>query len=120
MFDYIRLLAYDGIGTLFAATHPSVTASRGIGDFAVAHGGQGRASLIGRAVKTDSLTAALANGTLGFAADFEPHHSEAILHPIAVIVPTRLGSARRRIAPRPTFSRPSRLDAKSPTASPWQ
>jgi 2-methylcitrate dehydratase PrpD len=90
VFDYIRLLAYDGIGTLFAATHPSVTASRGIGDFAVANGGKGGATLIGRAVTTDPVTAALANGTLGYAADFEPHHPEAILHPIAVMVPTAL------------------------------
>jgi 2-methylcitrate dehydratase PrpD len=88
--DYARLLVYDGIGALFAATHPSVTASRGIGDFAVANGGQGRATLIGRAAKTDPVTAALANGTLGYAADFEPHHPEAILHPIAVMVPTAL------------------------------
>jgi hypothetical protein len=57
VFDYIRLLAYDGIGTLFAATHPSVTASRGIGDFAVANGGKGGATLIGRAVTTDPVTA---------------------------------------------------------------
>ncbi len=88
--DYTRLLVFDGIGALVAATHPAVTASRGIGDYAVASGGSGRSTLIGRGTTTDAATAALANGTLGYAADFEPHHPEGILHPIAVMVPTAL------------------------------
>ena len=39
--------------------------------------------------------AALANGTMGYACDFEPHHPEAILHPIAVMVPTALAVGER-------------------------
>lgn len=88
--DYTRKLASDGIGALFAAIHPSVTASQGIGDFAESIAGTGKATLIGRGKKVDPVSAALANGTLGYAADFEPHHPEAILHPIAVMVPTAL------------------------------
>lgn len=88
--DYTHALVTDGIGVLCAATHASVTAAQGIGRFAEAVGGTGQATLIGRARKTDPVTAALANGTLGYAADFEPHHPEAILHPIAVMVPTAL------------------------------
>ena len=87
---YARLLVFDGIGTLVSATHPSVTASAGIGAFALEHGGNGPATLIGRAAKVDVVSAALANGTLGYASDFEPHHPEAILHPIAVMIPTAL------------------------------
>lgn len=88
--DYTKLLVFDGIGTLVAATHPLVTSSAGIGAFATAHGGPGRATLIGQAAKVDVVNAVLANGTRGYAVDMEPHHPEAILHPIAVMVPTAL------------------------------
>lgn len=91
--DYTRTLASDGIGALFAAIHPSVTASSGIGDFVETVAGAGKATLIGRGRTVDPVNAALANGTLGYAADFEPHHPEAILHPVAVMVPTALAVA---------------------------
>jgi 2-methylcitrate dehydratase PrpD len=39
------------------------------------------------------VSAVLANGTLGYAADFEPHHPEAILHPVAITLPTSLAMA---------------------------
>jgi 2-methylcitrate dehydratase PrpD len=87
---YSNLLVFDGIGTLVSATHPNVTASAGISDFALRHGGSGPATLVGRDAKVDVVSAALANGTLGYASDFEPHHPEAILHPIAVMIPTAL------------------------------
>jgi 2-methylcitrate dehydratase PrpD len=88
--DYTKLLVIDGIGTLVAATHPTVTSSAGIGAFAATHGGAGRATLIGQATKVDVVNAALANGTRGYAIDMEPHHPEAILHPISIMVPTAL------------------------------
>lgn len=87
---YTRTLALDGIGVLCAATHESVTAAQGIGDFVEGIAGNGACTLIGRNRKVDPVSAALANGTLGYAADFEPHHPEAILHPIAVMIPTAL------------------------------
>ncbi len=87
---YSQRLIHDGIGTLASATHPSVTASAGIGEFALQHGGSGPATLVGREAKVDVVNAVLANGTLGYASDFEPHHPEAILHPIAVMIPTSL------------------------------
>jgi 2-methylcitrate dehydratase PrpD len=88
--DYTRRLVFDGIGTLAAATYPLVTSSAGIGAFAATHGGPGRATLIGQGMKVDVVNAALANGTRGYAVDMEPHHPEAILHPIAVMLPTAL------------------------------
>ncbi|MCA0922491.1 MmgE/PrpD family protein [Pseudooceanicola nanhaiensis] len=88
--DYTRVLAKDGIGVLYAATHESVTAAQGICDFVEEIAGPGACTLIGRNRKVDPVSAALANGTLGYAADFEPHHPEAILHPIAVMIPTAL------------------------------
>ncbi len=94
--DYVRLLVFDGIGTLAAATHPKVTSSAGIGAFAAAHGGRAAATLIGQATRVDVVNAALANGTRGYAVDMEPHHPEAILHPIAVMLPTALALAEAR------------------------
>ena len=94
--DYAGLLVFDGVGTLAAATHPLVTSSAGIGAFAAAYGGQGPATLIGQAIRTDVVTAALANGTRGYAVDMEPHHPEAILHPIAVMLPTALALCEAR------------------------
>lgn len=87
---YTRKLVTDGVGVLCAATHESVTASKGIGDFAEEIAGPGKATLIGRNRTVDPVSAVLANGTLGYAADYEPHHPEAILHPIAVMIPTAL------------------------------
>lgn len=87
---YSKVLIYDAIGTLVSATHPSVTASAGIGDFALRHGGAGPATLVGRSAKVDVVNAVLANGTLGYASDFEPHHPEAVLHPVAAMLPTSL------------------------------
>ena len=90
LIEYAKLLAFDGIGVLASATHSSVTASSGMGNFAKSHGGVGVATLIGQDTKVDVVNAVLANGTLGYASDFEPHHPEAILHPIAVMIPTTL------------------------------
>ena len=88
--DYARLAAFDAIGVLFAASHPSVTSAAQIGAFAELHGGNGPATLIGRGRRVDVVSASLANGTLGYALDFEPHHPEAILHPLAAVVPAAL------------------------------
>ena len=88
--DYTRKLIFDGVGTLAAATHPSVTSSAGIGAFAAAHGGAPKATLIGQSMQVDVVNAVLANGTRGYAVDMEPHHPAAILHPIAIMLPTAL------------------------------
>ncbi|MFV2092525.1 MAG: MmgE/PrpD family protein, partial [Hyphomicrobiales bacterium] len=88
--EYTRRLVFDGIGALVGATHPSVTAASGIGHFALSQGGPKQATLIGGGTKIGVVNAVLANGTLGYACDFEPHHPRAILHPIAVMLPTAL------------------------------
>ena len=88
--DYTRLLVYDAIGTVYAALHPDVTSGALVSDFAVRQSGPEEATVIGRACKVSAVNAVLANGTLGYAVDFEPHHPEAILHPLAVMVPAAL------------------------------
>ncbi len=87
---YAQRVIFDGAGVLLSAIHPNVTSGTGMGQFAENHGGSGPATLIGRGVKTDVISAVFANGTLGYASDFEPHHPEAILHPVAVMLPTAL------------------------------
>jgi len=88
--DYTKVLVFDAVGTLAAATHPKITSSARIGAFAEAQGGPAEATLIGRGTKVGVVNAVLANGTLGYACDMEPHHPEAILHPISIMVPTAL------------------------------
>lgn len=80
----------DGAGALLAAANPTYSTGRLIAAFVHELGGQPQASVVGHGFRTSAVHAALANGTMGYACDIEPHHPEAILHPIAVILPTAL------------------------------
>ena len=85
----------DGAGCLLAAANPAYSTGRLIAAFAADQGGPPEASIVGHGMRTSVSQAALANGTMGYACDFEPHHPEAILHPIAVQVPTALAIGER-------------------------
>lgn len=85
----------DGTACLLAAANPAFSTGQRISDFARDQGGTPEASVVGQDFRTGAAMAALANGTMGYACDFEPHHPEAILHPIAVMVPTALALAER-------------------------
>jgi 2-methylcitrate dehydratase PrpD len=91
-----REVVRDGAAALLAAANPVFSTGRLIADFARGAGGAQQASVVGHGFKTDVVNAALANGTMGYACDFEPHHPEAILHPIAVLLPTALALAEAR------------------------
>ncbi|HEX2116611.1 MAG TPA: MmgE/PrpD family protein [Alphaproteobacteria bacterium] len=80
----------DGSGALLAAADPKISTGRLIAKFAADLGGAPDASVIGHGFKTNVVNAALANGTMGYACDVEPHHPEGVLHPIAVMIPTAL------------------------------
>ena len=88
--NFTKTLTIDAIGTLVAATHPQVTSGKLITEFVESQGGIKQATLIGKNTKVGVVNAVLVNGTLGYACDMEPHHPEAILHPIAVVFPTSL------------------------------
>jgi 2-methylcitrate dehydratase PrpD len=90
-----RTVVKDGTGCLLAAANPAFSTGQLIGGFARDQGGTPEASVVGQDFKTGTAMAALANGTMGYACDFEPHHPEAILHPIAVMVPTALAVGER-------------------------
>src|SRR5205814_1806086 len=75
---------------LLAAANSDYSTGRLIAGFVREQGGAPVASVVGHGFKTSEVMAALANGTMGYACDVEPHHPEGILHPVAVMVPTAL------------------------------
>ena len=90
-----RTVVKDGAGALIAAANPDYSTGRLIADFVRDQGGAPVASIVGHGFKTSEVMAALANGTMGYACDVEPHHPEGILHPVAVMVPTALAVGER-------------------------
>ena len=80
----------DGSGALLAAANPKISTGRLIAGFVDEQGGKEVASVVGHGFKTSVVNAALANGTMGYACDVEPHHPEGVLHPVAVMTPTAL------------------------------
>jgi len=80
----------DGSGALRAAANPSISTGKLIARFVGVLGGNAQASVVGHGFKTNAVNAALANGTMGYACDVEPHHPEGILHPIAIMTPSAL------------------------------
>ncbi len=82
----------DASGALLAATNPRFSTGQRIGAFVRALGAAPVATVIGHGFRTDPVSAALANGTMGYACDIEPHHPEGVLHPLAVMVPTALAA----------------------------
>ncbi|MFN0301204.1 MAG: MmgE/PrpD family protein [Burkholderiales bacterium] len=91
--DYARCIIRDGTGALLAAANPNYSTGRLIAEFVQEQGGTPQSSVVGFGFKTSPVMAALANGTMGYACDVEPHHPEAILHPVAVMIPTALALA---------------------------
>jgi 2-methylcitrate dehydratase PrpD len=66
--------------------------SAAIRDFA----GPQQASLLGRAEKTDALTAAMLNAVSGNVLDFDDTHLATVVHPTAVVAPALLALAEHR------------------------
>ncbi len=80
----------DGSAALLAAANPRYSTGHTIAEHVRSLGGEPQAGVVGHGFRTNAVQAALANGTMGYACDIEPHHPEAILHPIAVMIPTAL------------------------------
>jgi 2-methylcitrate dehydratase PrpD len=90
-----KLILLDTLGAMLAASPPRYSASRILLESVRQWGGTPECTLVGRAWKTSCIHAALANGTLGYYCDIEPHHPAAILHGPAAMVPTALAFAER-------------------------
>jgi len=93
---YARMIVLDTLGAMLAASSPRYSAGRILAEFARLQGGEPESTLVGRGTRVSCVSAALANGTLGYYCDVEPHHPEAILHGAAVVVPTALAVGERQ------------------------
>jgi 2-methylcitrate dehydratase PrpD len=85
----------DALGVSFAASGLGEGVQPFI-DLALESGGRGEATVLGVGEKAPMLMAALANGALAHALDFEDAHDEALLHPNAQIIPALLGIAEAK------------------------
>jgi 2-methylcitrate dehydratase PrpD len=84
----------DTLGALLLGSGPQYTASWLTGELARRAGGTPESTIIGRDFKTSCESAALANGTMGYAADIEGagvarQHVPAVLVPVALAVGER-------------------------------
>lgn len=59
-------------------------------------GGREEASVIGTNIKTNCANAALANGVIGHALDFDDYHDETVIHASAVCIPAIVAVAEDR------------------------
>ncbi len=87
------MMIKDGSAALLAAANPSYSTGRTIAAHVQTLGGTPQSGVVGHGFKTNAVQAALANGTMGYACDIEPHHPEAILHPIAIMTPVAMALA---------------------------
>ena len=93
-----RGLTLDTLGALIQASSPRYSAGRILTEYARAQGGTAESSVVGAGFKTSCVQAALVNGTLGYYCDVEPHHPGAIMHGLAIVVPTALAVGERKHA----------------------
>ena len=73
--------------------------SRAAVDYALATGGRGACTVVGRGGSTSLAMAAFANGTAAHAFELDDVHEEAVSHPGAVVVPAALAVAEDIDAP---------------------
>jgi 2-methylcitrate dehydratase PrpD len=81
----------DIIGIALAAS--GMEPARVVGEVVESWGGEERASAIGRSSRYPAAGAALLNGTLAHALDFDDTHLPSVLHPSAAVVPAALAAA---------------------------
>lgn len=83
----------DAIGVSMAATRIGEGCDTFI-DLAKAYGGEPRCSILGTTHKVPPEAAALANGALAHALDYEDSHDGALVHPNAPTIPAALAAAQ--------------------------
>lgn len=100
--DLSKTIVFDTLGALFAAWPDRHPVSRIIGDFAAQMGGTPECTILGRDFKLPAASAALVNGTMGYAADIEGA-GLARMHAAANYVPTALVMGERQRLDGRTF-----------------
>ncbi len=87
----------DTVGCAIGAWHEDPTKGRVATDLAKSFGATGSATIWGSGgMTTDAALAAMANGILANAADFDDTHKRALLHTGSVVVPVVLALAQER------------------------
>lgn len=81
----------DGLGVALAGWESGEV--QGVVDVAQGLGGPAQATVFGSGVRVGAPGAALANGALIHALDFDDTHADALIHPTAVVVPAVLATA---------------------------
>ncbi|ABG03344.1 MmgE/PrpD [Rubrobacter xylanophilus DSM 9941] len=81
----------DIVGIALAAS--AMEPARIVGEVVDAWGGAGQASAVGRGRRYPAASAALLNGTLAHALDYDDTHLPSVLHPSAAVVPAALAAA---------------------------
>lgn len=92
--QHAKLCLLDGIGVCLHGA--SLPWTRIVQDMVIAEGGNGTASIWGRARRTSWSQAVLANGTAGHAFEMDDIHKDSVLHPNSITVPVALGCAETR------------------------
>lgn len=82
----------DGLAVMLAATTLGEGCSHFI-EFAIEEGGDKKCTVLGTSEKCSPIMAALANGSLSHAIDFEDAHDLALIHSNAVSIPASLAVA---------------------------
>jgi 2-methylcitrate dehydratase PrpD len=88
--EHSKIIILDTLGAILAASNPRYPSSRIITDFVREQGCNEESTVVGRDFKTSSVNAALANATMGYMCDIEPHHVKAVLHEAAVLLPSAI------------------------------
>lgn len=89
----MRLSLLDWAGCAIAGQHEGV--SQIVTAMALAEAGAGQASIVGQSQKVPMRAAALANGTLSHALDYDDTHFAHIGHPSVVVVPAATAVAEQ-------------------------
>src|SRR5690242_718432 len=95
--DQAKVIVLDTLGATLAGSLPRFGGSRATADLARRLGGVPECTVIGRGFKTSVANAALANGTMGYAADLEGAGLRR-QHIAAVLVPTIVSMGEREHA----------------------
>src|SRR5712675_749438 len=76
--DRTKAVILDGIGALLSATAPRYDIGNVLSRVVQETGGMPESRIFGLGLRTNCVTAALVNGTLGYYCDVESHHAGAI------------------------------------------
>jgi 2-methylcitrate dehydratase PrpD len=97
-----REVVLDTLGAILLGVGPEYSSVGRLADLAREFGGAPRCTVIGHGFKTDLLSAALANGTAGYAADVEGagisrQHAAAVFVPAVLTVGEHVGANGRQL-----------------------